>query len=52
MSVSQPFICLLPSQSAKPDTQLPVQFPFTQSTLAMWAVEQVIPQPLQELVLD
>src|SRR5437899_2362317 len=47
MSVSQPFACLLPSQSAKPGSQAPLQLPAPHVGLAMFCDEQMVPQAPQ-----
>ncbi|MDB6109807.1 MAG: hypothetical protein JWR69_1557, partial [Pedosphaera sp.] len=43
MLVSQPSVCLLPLQSAKPEAQAPLQTPLLQVGV-MWLVEQTVPQ--------
>ena len=44
---SQPFACLLPSQSVKPAAQMPLQTPPEHVRVAMPALEQTTPQPPQ-----
>src|SRR5438876_948084 len=46
---SQPSVCLLPSQSAKPEAHVPLQAPLTHATDDRLFVEQTIPQPPQLL---
>ena len=45
--VSQPFVCLLPSQSPKPALQPPLQTPTEQVGVAMFCDEHIRPQPPQ-----
>jgi hypothetical protein len=47
MSCSQPFVCLLPSQSANPELHAPVQTPPVQVRAETLFVEQTTPQPPQ-----
>jgi hypothetical protein len=42
--VSQPSVCLLPLQSAKPAVQAPLHTPEVQVWLTMWLLEQTVPQ--------
>lgn len=42
--VSQPSLCLLPLQSAKPAVQAPLHTPEAQLWMAMWLLEQTVPQ--------
>src|SRR5439155_1221850 len=44
---SHPFARLLPSQSLKPLSQVPLHEPAAQVGLAMWLFEQAMPQPPQ-----
>jgi hypothetical protein len=44
---SQPFACLLPSQSAKPALHVPSHTPAVQVRLAMLLLEHDVPQPPQ-----
>src|SRR5262249_1974374 len=45
--ISQPSVCLLPLQSAKPEAQAPLQKPPEQLTVAMLLDEHTVPQPPQ-----
>jgi hypothetical protein len=49
MFVSQPFVCLLPSQSANPAAHVPLHVPLVQARVAMLLGEQVLPQTPQLL---
>src|SRR5579883_1685929 len=50
--VSQPSVCLLLLQSAKPELQAPVQTPLVQTGVAMLLFEQTSPHPPQSLTFD
>jgi hypothetical protein len=49
--VSQPSICLLLLQSAKPAAQVPVQLPLLHRGVVIWLEEQTIPHPPQLFTL-
>lgn len=51
MLTSQPSICLLLLQSAKPAAQVPLQKPAVQVTVSMWLGEQTVPHAPQFVTL-
>ena len=50
VATSQPFVCLLPSQSVKPAAHEPLQRPAPQVRVAMLFELQTVPQPPQKQV--